>query len=101
MKSVHITLSSALILLSLVYCQTIDEYVDVECEYQRGGAVCNCEYSSEVNIYLSFLSAHFFHFTVKWMRNACVRNSFVEEKRNVVSSIKQFILLSIFLCRHM
>ena len=55
MKSVHFTLSGAIALLSFVYCQTIDEYVDVDCEYQRGGAICNCQYSSEVICLISSL----------------------------------------------
>lgn len=68
MKSVHLTLSGAIALLSFIYCQTIDEYVDVDCEYQRGGAVCNCQYSSEVNF-----SYQFMDFCVKSMRYARMR----------------------------
>jgi len=56
MKSVHFTLLGAIALLSFVYCQTVDEYVDVDCEYQRGGSICNCQYSSEVIISYQFLT---------------------------------------------
>lgn len=50
MKTIHCAIVTSVLLLSVVLCQLDDEdYADVNCQYQWGGVVCDCERLKYVN----------------------------------------------------
>lgn len=60
MKTVNCAILSAFLLLSAALCQSNDEdYADVNCQYQWGGTVCDCENLKYVNFPICLIARDF------------------------------------------